>query len=70
MKGQNILWIILPGVVLLLAACSAGIEDTQVPESEIVQPSPESTATSAQASSDHQEAACDDPFGSTTPGSC
>lgn len=68
MKAQNILWIVLPGVVLLLAACSAGIEDTQVPETEIIQSGPESTSVSVQATPGLQEAACDDPFGSTTPG--
>ncbi len=68
MKGQNIFWIVLSSVVLLLAACGVGIGETQVPETEIIQPGPVSTSTSVQATPVHQEAACEDPFGSTTPG--
>lgn len=73
MKSRWILWSIFPIFVLLLGACGAvqntpedpeNPTDTLSDEGAAVITGPESTAVVEEI---HQEAVCEDPFGSTTP---
>jgi len=73
MKSRWILWGILPIFVLLVSACSTvpntteeseNIADTLSNEGGAVIVAPENSAAVEE---NHQEAVCEDPFGSTTP---
>ena len=73
MKSRWILWGVFPIFALLLSACSAvpntpdesgSTTDALSNEGEAVIVAPKSTAVVEE---NHQEAACQDPFGSTTP---
>jgi hypothetical protein len=68
MNSQKLFWFLLPALALVVVACSPAAEESPVVETEIVQPSPEPSETLLKEPPDHQDAACEDPFGGTTPG--
>jgi hypothetical protein len=67
MKKIKTFWVLLPFLVLTLAACSSGVKNQAVSEVESPQKEQDNTAAPLPAATEHEEAVCEDPFGGSIP---
>lgn len=67
MRKPKIFWVLLPALAFTLAACSPGANKGAVQLVESPQGEQDPTAAPLPVATEHEDAACEDPFGNTTP---
>ncbi len=67
MRKLKTIWVLIPALAFTLAACSPGLNNGAGPEIESSQKEQDPTAAPLPATTEHEEAVCEDPFGDTTP---
>ena len=67
MRKINTFWVLLPVLALTLAACSSGLKNQVISKVESPEKEQDPTADPLLAATEHEAAACEDPFGDTIP---
>ena len=67
MRKLKTIWVLIPALAFILAACSPGLNNGAGPEIESPQKEQGPTAAPLPVTTEHEAAVCEDPFGDTTP---